>query len=105
MKEYLVIITPDAEQDLYELNNYITNTLCAPIAARNMIHNIRSHILKLTFSPKRYHLLNDEPWHSRGVRRMNVKNFAVFFLVDDEYHEVYIQNIIYQGRDIGSILS
>ena len=105
MKEYQVIITPDAEQDLYELSDYITITLCTPMAARRIIHSIRSYILKLSFSPKRYHLMDDEPWHSRRVRRMNVENFAVFFLVNDALLKVYIQNVIYQGRDITSILS
>ena len=39
-----------------------------------------------------------------GIRRLNVKNFAIFYTIFDEYNEVYIQNIIYQRRDIQRFL-
>ena len=35
---------------------------------------------------------------------MNAKNFAVFFSVLDDFREVYIQNVIYQKRDIPQVL-
>ena len=54
--------------------------------------------------PRRYKLVDDEPWHSRGVRRMNAKNFAVFYYVLEDYNEVYIQNVIYEKRDIPKVL-
>ncbi len=31
---------------------------------------------------------------------MNVRNFAVFYSILEEYKEVYIQNVIYQKRDL-----
>lgn len=49
--------------------------------------------------------MENEPWKSRGVRRMNAKNFAVFFYVYEEYSEVYVMNVIYQKRDIPKILA
>ena len=35
---------------------------------------------------------------------MNAKNFAVFYIVLEDYHEVYIQNVIYQKRNIPQVL-
>ena len=105
MDEYKIIITPDAETDLNELDDYISFYLMAPDIARSCIRYIRSKIAGLRKPPKRYRLIEDEPWHSRGIRRMNAKNFAVFFYVYEEYAEVYIQNIIYQKRDLPRILS
>ena len=35
---------------------------------------------------------------------MNARNFAVFYSVLEEYKEVYIQNVIYQKRDLNRIL-
>ena len=49
--------------------------------------------------------MDDEPWHSRGVRLMNAKNFAVFFYICEEYTEVYVMNVIYRKRDLPKILS
>ena len=105
MDEYKIIITPDAETDLNELDDYISFYLMSPDAAIGCIRYIRSKISGLRKAPKRYRLIEDEPWHSRGIRRMNAKNFAVFYYVYEEYAEVYIQNIIYQKRDLPRILS
>ena len=102
---FTVIITPDAEADLNELDDYITYQLMAPYTAIRYIRDIREKIANLQTAPKRYRLVDDEPWHSRGVRRMNAKNFAVFFYVYEEYSEVYVQNVIYQKRNLSKILS
>ena len=79
MDEYKIIITPDAETDLNELDDYISFYLMAPDIAISCIRYIRSKIAGLRKALKRYTLIEDEPWHSRGIRRMNAKNFAVFF--------------------------
>lgn len=103
--EFTIIITPDAEADLNELDDYITFQLMAPETAVSYICDIRAKISQLRKNPKRYRLVEDEPWHSRGVRRMNAKNFAVFYYVYEEYAEVYVQNVIYQKRDLPKLLS
>lgn len=104
MKQYTVIITPYAETALNELDDYITYELYAPETAIRYVDYIKSAILSLYTSPKRHPIMNDEPWHSREVRRMNIKNFAVFYFVDDKNDEVYVLDVIYQKRDIQSIL-
>ncbi len=105
MGEYEIIITPDAEADLNELDDYITFELKAPETAVRYIEDIKSQITMLSKSPRRFKLMENEPWKSRGVRRMNAKNFAVFFYVYEEYSEVYVMNVIYQKRDIPKILA
>lgn len=105
MNHFEVIITPDAESDLNELDDYITFQLQAPETAMSYMRDIRAKISELEISPKRFRLVDDEPWHSRGVRRMNAKSFAVFFNIYEEYSEVYIQNVVYQKRDLPKVLS
>ena len=73
MDEFSVIITPDAEKDLNELDDYITFSLNAPDVAVSYIREIKEKLLTLRNNPKRYHLVDDEPWHTRGVRRMKLK--------------------------------
>lgn len=104
MEEYSVIITPDAEKDLNELDDYISIELQVPEIALAYIATIKQELSTLQTTPKRYRLMDEEPWHSRGVRRMNDKNLTAFYVVLDEYKEVYIQNIIYQKRDILKVL-
>ena len=44
MNSYEVIITPDAEADLFEIRDYIAYTLLVPDVALNYIRAIRSEI-------------------------------------------------------------
>ena len=104
MPEYEVIITPDAEADLEELGDYIAFELLEPATAINYLHDIRQKIYSLSTAPKRYKLVDDEPWHSRGQRRMNARNFAVFYILIEDEQTVYVQNVIYQKRDIPRVL-
>ena len=104
MDAYEVIITPDAEYDLNELDDYIMFELLEPDTATAYVAFIKKELATLSYMPRRYKLVDDEPWHSRGVRRMNAKNFAVFYYVLEDYNEVYIQNVIYEKRDIPQVL-
>lgn len=44
-------------------------------------------------------LTEDEPWHTKGIRKMPVKNFLVYYLVDEEKKVVWITAVIYGRRD------
>ena len=49
--------------------------------------------------PKNKKLVDDEPWHSRGIRIFLVKNFFVYYRIDEEHKKVFILNVIYARRD------
>ena len=76
MDAYEVIITPDAEYDLNELDDYITFELLEPDTATAYVAFIKKELATLSYMPRRYKLVDDEPWHSRGVRRMNAKKLC-----------------------------
>lgn len=105
MDEYTVILTPDAEDSLNELDDYITFGLMAADTAMIYLRDIRKEISSLCSAPKRFRLIEREPWHSRGVSRMNAKNFAVFFIVVEQDREVYVLNVVYQKRDLPKVLA
>ena len=105
MNDYEVIITPEAEDDLDRLGAYIAFELRAPETAVSYIHDIRGEISSLKNAPRRFRIIDDEPWHSRGLRRMNAHNFAVFFIVIEDEGTVYVQNVIYQKRDLPKVLA
>ncbi|MCR4819078.1 MAG: type II toxin-antitoxin system RelE/ParE family toxin [Fretibacterium sp.] len=93
------MITPDAISNLIELKEYIANILLAPDIARNYIQHIRQEVSTLEQMPNRHILVQEGPWRSRGVRRMNVKNFIIYYRVDEAQMQVYILNVIYNKRD------
>ena len=65
--------------DMTDLRNYIADVLDAPKPALAYIRTIRKEIGSLTEMPARYKPVDDEPWHSRSVRRLLVKNSFVYY--------------------------
>lgn len=43
--------------------------------------------------------MEEEPWRGYGVHKMPVKNFLVYFWVNEELKEVHITAVIYGRRD------
>ena len=105
MNEYEVIITPEAEGDLDQLGAYITFELKAAETAFSYVRDIRTELSTLRKAPKRFRVVDDEPWHSRGLRRMDARNFAAFFIILEQEGTVFVQNIIYQKRNLPKVLA
>ena len=99
MESYKIIVTPDAEDDLFDLRNYITGVLLARDTAVSYIRTIRKEIASLSTMPTRYKPVDEEPWHSRGIRKTIANNFFVYYRIDEENRRVYILNVIYARRD------
>ena len=99
MEPYEIIITPDAQGDLLELRNYIADVLLVPDTALFYIKAIRKEIATLSEMPGRIKPVDEEPWQSRGLRKIIAKNFYVYFLIDEPAKRVYILNVIYDQRD------
>ncbi len=99
MNIYEIIMTPDATTDLYKLRDYIADTLLMPDTALTYIRSIREKISTLEQMPDRIALLQEEPAHSRGIRKLIANNFYIYYRIDKNTKRVYILNIIYNKRD------
>lgn len=99
MDSYEIILTDDATADLIELRDYIAEVLLAPETALSYIRAIRAEISTLSEMPAHIRTVDDEPWHSRGIRRIIAKNFYVYYRIDESSKRIYILNIIYNKRD------
>lgn len=99
MKTYMVRITRQAQDHLRGIKEYITNELFAPDAAKNTIAALKKEIKSLSQMPGRINLTDEEPWRSEGVHRMRVKNYYVYFWIDEDNCKVQITSVIYVARD------
>lgn len=99
MDLYEIIITPDAEADLYEISDYISFTLLAPETAMKYIRSIRDSISKLSYMGASIAPVELEPWHSRGIRKITARKFLVYYRLDEATKCVYVLNVIYARRD------
>ena len=99
MDSYSLIITPDAEDDLFEMRDYITNELLTPDTALRYVQEIRSEIAKLEYLAPSIKVVDDEPFHSMGIRKIMANNFFVYFWIEESSKTVYILNVIYRRRN------
>ena len=99
MDVYEIIMTVDAADDLIELRDYIAEVLLAPDTALAYIRMLREKIGAPGVMPGRNKYLDDEPWRSRGIRKMIVKNFVIYYRIEESDKRAYILNIIYAKRE------
>ena len=99
MDDYRIRITRQARDHLREIRRYIEQELLAPAAAKNTIMTIREEIQSLAHMPDRIHLTPEYPWHDQGIHRYRVKNYYIYFWIDEEHRIVQIIGVIYVRRD------
>ena len=99
MNEYEVRVTRQALEQMKEIVHYISNDLMAPDAADNLLDKMKAEITKLSSFPKKQALIDEEPWRTEGVRKIVVKNFLIYYWVDDENNRVQVTTVIYSRRD------
>jgi len=104
MSQWKVLFTEQAETDLRGIHEYIAHTLLEPGIAIKLTQRIKAKINKLTVSPLSYALYPKEPWKSRGLRRVNEKNYAIFFVPVKSKNTVVVIRIMYAGRNVELIL-
>lgn len=99
MDEYTVKITPQASAQMLEIFSYISSTLKEQVAEERLLDELQNSILSLNTMPKRAALVDEEPWRGYGIHKMPVKNFLVYFWINEEQKEVHITAVIYGRRN------
>lgn len=98
MKQYTVEVTDEALADMEQLYNHIAFVLLSPENAIGQYNRIADEILKLDMFPERFRIMDSEPWHSKGMRRMLVDNYSVFYVLQED--KVIVTDVLYSASDI-----
>ncbi len=101
---YKIMLTDNALTQLRESVSYISKVLFEPKIARDWSERIKKEILSLDHMPFRYPLVEEEPWRSKGIHKMTVENFIVYYWVNDETSIVWVLAVIYGRKDQTSAL-
>ena len=96
---FYVRITAQAQEHLAAIRDYIANELLAPDAAKNMLLLLGKEMSSLARMPLRVKLVDEEPWRSEGVRMKAVKNYLIYFWVNEAEQTVQVFAVIYARRD------
>lgn len=105
MKNWLIQYSQQAEEDLLNIYEYIAFSLMETETAKKLVSSILKEIRSLEQMPLRFGLYDREPWHSKGMRVMQIKKYLVFYLPVETQSTVLILRIMYGGRKIDSLLS
>ncbi len=98
-KTYIVKITSQAEEQIQEIIHYIAFELKAPEAALHLLDTFEDAFTSLAHFPQRVTLIDKKPWCTKGIHRLPVKNFLVYFWIDEDNMKVQITAVIYGKHD------
>ena len=101
---YKIVIQEAARLDILSIIDYIAVDFQEPDVAEKMFALIIRSIYNLSDFPKRNRVLTEEPYYSKGYRVTYVKNYAVFYKVDDTNRIVDIMRVLYNRREWQDIL-
>lgn len=104
MSTYNIEITEPAEKDIYERGAYISKELLEPATAKKVISKIAKEINSLGDMPLRNALAADERLAYKGIRKIMIDNYIVFYIVTEESKTVTILRILYGRRDWMNLL-
>ncbi len=97
---YEIRMTPQAQNDLRSIFEYIAITLQSPQNAAGQFDRLEGSIDSLEQMPERFRVYDKEPWRSRNLRIMPVDHYLVFYIPNREKETVTIIRVMYGGRDI-----
>jgi toxin ParE1/3/4 len=104
MVKYRVDISEPAENDLRDIVRYISAQLSAPMTALKMMEAMDEEIAGLALMPQKCPFVTDERLAMLGYRKLPVKNYIVFFTIDEKSEVVDVERILYAKRDWQRIL-
>jgi len=94
--------SPDAKDDLIEINEYISVELANPGAACRMVAYISKRIRSLEQFPEMGASLSLIVGIDTNFRFLVCKNYLVFYYI--EGNDVFISRVLYGGRDYIAVL-
>lgn len=97
--EYRTIVTDHAIHAMADIRDYIAEELLNPSAALSHMRLFREEIRKLSYSPGKYKVIDEQPWRDIGVRKIRAKNYYIYYWIDETAQTVYVTDVIYVGSD------
>ena len=101
---YSLVITDIAEGDILDTVRYIADVLKAPVAANNLLDEIERHEEILESTPNIYPFVPDKYLAQRGLKFTRIKNYLLFYTINEDEKIVTVIRFLYARRDWKTIL-
>jgi len=101
---YLLEYLPSAKQDMVEIAKYISGELCNPAAAKKLT----DEMVETAETLKQFPYINAVHRTIRPLkneyRKLIIKNYIMFYWIDETAKRVTIARVIYARRDYEKLL-
>jgi addiction module RelE/StbE family toxin len=97
-------VTEDAHADIDETVQYISQNLDNEFAAAAFLDDIEKSYRHIVDNPLMFALCNDERLRSKGYRKITIKNYLIFYRVDEALKTIFIIRVLYAARDYSKLL-
>lgn len=102
MVEYKIYYSFESIIDLESIYNYISSDQSNYSVALKIINELKESVNSLNYLPLRHGRVLWSPWKDIGVRAFALKQYVIFYLVDETKKIVNIVRILSCRRDIPS---
>lgn len=96
MKAYKVIVSKSYHNDLENIIYYISKNFDSPFTALALLDEIEKEVSSLSVMPYRYSLVLNPYLKSLGFRKFMVKNYIIFYKVNEENKTIMIHRILHK---------
>ena len=93
MKKYVVEISETAEQDLESVISYLRFSLAGDIIADKYKILFKQELKNLENIAGSMPILSEDLTGHKNIRKINVRNYIVFYIVDDENSKALVVRI------------
>lgn len=101
---YKLEILPIAKNDMDNIIYYISNHLQNPTAAKKIAQEFVNQARSITEFPYQFSVYRPVGPLKYEYRNIKVKNFLMFYIINEENKIITIVRILYQKRNISKIL-
>lgn len=99
MKKYIVEISEIAEQDLENIISYLRYNLSGDIVADKYKLLFKQALKDLENIAGSMPILNEDLTGHKNIRKINVRNYIVFYILDEENSKALVLRIGYAFMD------
>jgi plasmid stabilization system protein ParE len=101
---YSLNITDIAEEDILSAVNYTANILKSQKAANKLLNEIEKYEEILENTPNIYPFVSNEYLAKKGLKFVMVKNYIMFFTINEDEKTVNVVRFLHGRRDWKNIL-
>lgn len=104
MAKYKIKFSKDARNDYFNIIRYIKYKLFEPDIANNYAKMIKEEINKLEYTPQSFAIIPNDTIKYNNIRKLIIKNYIVFYRVNESYKMVNIERILYGASNWEEII-